>query len=141
MTALTIVEIIEWYDGPEVFVAADESGSMYLADCVSRAGAGNRYRVVPVGRDLVRRLYDGGIGLRDAVLEAGAGGWWLWDLDDGELIPQGAPISESELLPAPGFTVEGPWNSQDFLEPGARTLGFDAALSGARAGQSAAASG
>lgn len=143
MTSLTIVEILEWYDGPEVFVATDGSGSLYLADCISQPGAGSRYRVVPVNRDQVRRLYDGGIDLRDAVLEAGAGGWWLWDLDDGEaeLIRQGSPIAESELLPASGFTVAGPWNSHDFLEPGARTLGFDAPLSAALAGQSAAASG
>ena len=143
MTALTIVEIPEWYDGPEVFVAADESGRLYLADSISQPGGGSRYRVVPVGRDQIQRLYDGRIDLRDAVLSAGADGWWLWDPDDGEaeLIPQGAPIAESELLPAPGFTVEGPWNSHVFLEPGARTLGFDAPLSAAGAGRSGAAAG
>ena len=142
MTSLTIVEIPEWYDGPEVFVAVDESGRLYLGDCISQSGGGSCYRVVPVDRDQVQRLYEGRIGLRDAMLEAGTGGWWLWEPDkaEAELIPQASPIAESEFLPAPGIKVEGPWDSRAFLEPNARTLGFDAPLS-ATAGRSGAAAG
>lgn len=140
MTALKIVEIPEWYDGPDVFVAEDESGVLYLAHRISPPWAPARHQGVKVDRQQVQRLYDGWIGLRELLVEAGEREWWLCEAEGAEtrLITQGSCISESGFLPEPGLVMEGPWNSHTLLAPGARTLGLDSPISGSGAAQSAA---
>ena len=137
---MKIVEIPEWYDGPDVFVAEDESGALYLAHRLSLHRAPARHQVVKVNRQQVQRLYDGRIDLRGLLVEAGERGWWLCGGEGAEmrLIAQDSRISESALLPEPGLVMEGPWNSHTLLAPGARTLGFDSPISGSAVGQSAA---
>ena len=145
MTALTIVEILEYYDCPLVLLAEDEAGNLYLADSTSEFDALPVYRIVKVDMDQARRLHQGTSDLRSVLIEAGSAEWWLSapgkDGDSWALTAQDSLITESALFPDPGYTVEGPWNSHTLLKPGARTLGLDQPLTPDRSLRSGAAAG
>ena len=108
MKTIRITEILEYYDGIQIFAARDSIGGHYLGDMIDTVGDHDRYAVVGVRPE---RLSDFRIGLVDLLtlmLETPGGVWYI-SMAEGDitgppaLIPQSTPLAESGYLPKDGY--------------------------------------
>ncbi len=110
MRTIRPVEILDYYDGIEIFAGRDAIGGHYIALVVDAMPQYDRYVVVGVAPERLRQFRAGVVDLRPLLLEAPDGEWYITNADVayGEpltLQPQSGPIPE-KFLPEAGFFLE-----------------------------------
>ena len=113
MKTIQATEILEYYDGIEIFAGRDAIGGNYLGMRVDISGDYDRYVVVGTRPDRLRQFRSGALDLRELLLETPGGEWYLTlaDMSYGEpmrLELQDSPLEQSDFLPSPGFTLDDP---------------------------------
>ena len=111
MKTVKITEIVEYYDGIQLFVARDPIGGHYLGEAVDKVGNCDRYAVVGVRPELLADFQAGRIDLRTLLLEMPGGEWYIMmpkgTIDDPqELMPQLVPLADTDYLPEEGYFLE-----------------------------------
>ena len=111
MKTIRATEILDYYDGIEIFAGLDEVGSNYLGLRIDTSGDHDRYAVVGVRPESLRAFRSGALDLRNLMLETPGSEWYVTvaDMEYGEQMhiePQGTPLEQSEYLPLPGFTLD-----------------------------------
>ncbi len=108
MTTIRHTTTLFEYDGPHLFEARDDDGGQYLALLVDSEEEQDRYLVVQVDPELLRRFLAGTLELRPLIVEASRNQWYLatsTNLDEPLAIePQRMPIEE-RFLPDEGFML------------------------------------
>ena len=108
MKTIRITEILEYYDGIQIFAARDSIGGHYLGDMIDTVGDHDRYAVVGVRPERLADCRIGLVDLRTLMLETPGGEWYIsmpeGDIEDPQaLIPQSTPLAESGYLPEDGY--------------------------------------
>ena len=104
MKTVKLTEILEYYDGIQLFAAYDPIGGNYLGVAIDTVGDYDRYAVVGVRPDRMADFRAGQVDLRTVMLEAPGGEWYI-TVDDGAiddplvLEQQHKPLEETEHLP------------------------------------------
>ena len=112
MKTIKLTEILDYYDGIEVFAAQDAGGSPYIALAIDSVGGFGRYVVTGAVPERLQQFRYGDLDLRTLLLEAPVGEWYLTvadgTIDDPlALEPQAGPLAErEEFLPEPGFVLD-----------------------------------
>ena len=113
MKTIKLTEVLDYYEGIEVFAAQDAGGSPYIALAIDSAGGFERYVVTGAVPERLQQFRSGGLDLRTLLLEAPGGEWYLTVADgtiDDPLVlePQAGLLAErEEFLPEPGFVLDG----------------------------------
>ena len=113
MKTIKLTEVLDYYDGIEVFAAQDAGGSPYIALAIDPVGGLERYVVTGTVPERLQQFRSGGLDLRTLLLEAPGGEWYLTVADgtiDDPLTmeTQAGPLVErEEFLPEPGFILDG----------------------------------
>lgn len=108
MKTIKLTEILEYYDGIQIFAARDPIGGHYVGDMIDTVGDDDRYLVVGVRPERLDDLRAGKVDLRALLLETPGGEWYIatakGTIDDPHtLIPQSTPLADSDYLPDDGF--------------------------------------
>ena len=130
MPTVKLTEILDYYDGIQIFAAQDPFGCHYVCDMVDTVGDFDRYVVVVVVRP--ERLDDfrtGRVDLRTLQLESPYGEWYITTADgtiDDPLILElrQEPLMETDYLPDEGFflrqvvpVTDAPIGDRDPIHP------------------------
>ncbi len=113
MKTVKLTEILDYYDGIQLFAARDDIGGHYVCEMIDTVGDFDRYVVVGVRPESLDEFRTGGVDLRTLLLEAPDGEWFI-TVADGTiedpltLVPQQEPLTETEYLPEEGFFLEAP---------------------------------
>ena len=113
MKTVKLTEILDYYDGIQLFAAHDAIGGHYVCDMIDTVGDFDRYVVVGVRPERLDEFRTGGVDLRTLLLESPDGEWFI-TVADGTiedpltLAPQQGPLAETEHLPEVGFFLEAP---------------------------------
>lgn len=113
MKTIKLTEVLDYYDGIEVFAAQDIGGSPYIALAIDPVDGLGRYVVTGAVPERLQQFRSGGLDLRTLLLEAPGGEWYITvadgTIDDPlALEPQGGLLAErEEFLPEPGFVLDG----------------------------------
>jgi len=113
MKTIKLTEVLDYYDGIEVFAAQDAGGSPYIALAIDPVGGLERYVVTGAVSKRLQQFRSGKLDLRTLLLEAPGGEWYITvadgTIDDPlTLEPQAGPLAEREdFLPEPGFILDG----------------------------------
>ena len=125
MKTIKLTEVLDYYDGIEVFAAQDAGGSPYIALAIDSVGGFGRYVVTGAVPERLQQFRSGVLDLRTLLLEAPGGEWYLTvadgTIDDPlALEPQAGPLAErEEFLPEPGFVLDGfPEDGRDGRQAG-----------------------
>ena len=125
MRTIRPTEVLDYYDGIEIFAGRDSIGGHYIALIVDSMPRYDRYLVAGVAPERLRQFRTGAVDLRALLLEAPDGEWYITNADVayGEpltLQPQDGPIPE-KFLPEAGFTLDdGPTDDLAVQEARAR---------------------
>ena len=108
MPTVKLTEILDYYDGIQIFAAQDPIGRHYVCDMVDTVGDFDRYVVVGVRPERVDDFRAGKVDLRTLQLESPYGEWYITTADgtiDDPLILelQQEPLMETDYLPDEGF--------------------------------------
>ena len=108
MNAITLTEILEYYDGIQMFAARDATGVHYLCDMIDSAGGFDRYAVAAVCPQRLVDFRAGRVDLRTLLLESPSRKWYITvakgTIDEPlELIPQSESLADSSHLPEEGY--------------------------------------
>ena len=111
MKTIRATEILDYYDGIEIFAGRDEIGGSYLGVRNDVSGDHDCYVVVGVRPERLREFRSGVLDLRDLMLDAPGGEWFtvLADMDYGDpmsLVRQETPMEKADILPLSGFTLD-----------------------------------
>ena len=108
MKTVKLSEVLDYYDGIQIFAARDRGGGHYIGEMIDTADGFDRYAVtgVPAGR--LDDFRAGRVDRRTLLLEAPGGQWYITvanaTIDDPlTLEPQDRPIAASDYLPEPGY--------------------------------------
>lgn len=112
MQVIRITEVLDYYDGIQIFEGRDAAGGCYVGSLIDQVGAADRYLVTaatPEGRQQFRA---GLLDLRTLLLAAPGGRWYLTlDREGGDsplgLEPQEGRLAETDYLPEPGLVLAG----------------------------------
>lgn len=101
---------LEYYDGILLFEARDPIGRHYIASQIDEVDGLDRYAVVGVAPDSLRRFRAGLIDLRSLMLEMPDGEWYIArptaDVDTPiDLELQTEPLEDTEYLPDDGLVL------------------------------------
>ena len=113
MKTVQLTEVLDYYDGIQIFAARDAIGGHYLCDMIDAVGDFDRYLVVGVRPGRLEDFRTGKVDLRTLLLEAPGGEWYI-TIADGTihdpltLVPQAEPLAQTEHLPQEGFFLEEP---------------------------------
>ena len=113
MKTVKLTEILDYYDGIQLFTARDPIGGHYVCDMIDTVGDFDRYLVVGVRPERLEDFRTGKVDLRTLLLESPDGEWYI-TVADGTiadpltLVPQQEPLAETEYLPEEGFFLEAP---------------------------------
>ena len=113
MKTIKLTEVLDYYDGIEVFAAQDAGGSPYIALAIDTVGGLGRYVVTGAVPERLQQFRSGGLDLRTLLLEAPGGEWYITVADGTMNDPlaletQAGPLAErEEFLPEPGFILDG----------------------------------
>ena len=113
MKTVKLTEILDYYDGIQLFAARDAIGGHYVCDMIDTVGDFDRYMVVGVRPERLDEFRTGGVDLRTLLLESPDGEWFI-TVADGTiedpltLVPQREPLAETEYLPEEGFFLTAP---------------------------------
>lgn len=110
MGSISRIRALVYYDGVRVFEGRDSVGGRYVGVLVDESGVADRYLVVGVAPERLRRFYAGAVDLRTLFLEAGPGEWLLADVADSFRAPLTLfrpedPGACGALLPEEGFVL------------------------------------
>jgi len=110
MRVLDHLETLLYYDGPQLFVAADQLGTKYLCALVEETDAASKYLCLPASNSRLESVASGNLDVREAydtpevseqyVIECTSDD--LVELEAAEIQPQDVPQS---WLPDPGLYV------------------------------------
>ena len=108
MNAITLTEVLEYYDGIQIFAAHDTAGVHYVCDMIDSAGDFDRYVVAAVCPKRLADFRAGRVDLRTLLLESPSGKWYITVAkgtiyDPLELIPQAQPVADSGHLPEESY--------------------------------------
>ena len=111
MKTIKHTNTLVYYDCVQVFAGEDAAGAGYVGAMIDSVGDADRYLVVAVAPERLRRFCAGEIDLRTLLLESSAEGWHVALVaDDFErpvcLEPQPGPLIEMDYLPEAGFRLE-----------------------------------
>ena len=111
MKTVKITEILEYYDGIQIFAARDPIGGHYIGDMIDTVGDFDRYAVVGVSPERLADFRAGQVDLRTVLLEMPGGEWYMMMPEGGidepqALIPQPESLAESGYLPQDGYFLE-----------------------------------
>lgn len=103
---LSVQETLIWHDMPQLFVATDSVGGLYLCLLVDDSGEMPTYIAMVVSAERMRAVRQGQIDLHGAFTRPELGFWLLIKEFSGEnalaeLMPEESALSE-KWLPAPG---------------------------------------
>ena len=110
MKTIKHTNTLVYYDGVQVFVGQNDVGDHYVGAMIDTVGNADRYLVVAVGPDQLRRFYAGDLDLRNLLLESSVDGWYTALVDDDferpvSLEPEQGPLLEMDYLPEAGFRI------------------------------------
>lgn len=109
MKTIQHTQTLFYYDGPQVFEAKDVIGGHYVAVMVEPQNGQDCYLVAGVAPAKLREFRAGLLDLRSLIVEHGEAEWFLAKGNDLAaplaLEKQNASLTESELLPEPGFLL------------------------------------
>ena len=116
MKTITLTEVLEYYDGIQIFEAVDSGGDYYVADLIGTEGDYDRYSVVGVNAPRLAAFKAGQVDLRSLMLDAPSGEWYIAVADGGledplTLEPQHGPLEDTGYLPEEGFFLNPPSGS------------------------------
>ncbi len=108
MNAITLTEVLEYYDGIQMFAARDTTGVHYVCDMIDSPGDFDRHAVAAVCPKRLDDFRAGRVDLRTLLLESPSGKWYITvangNIDEPlELIPQAQPVADSSHLPEEGY--------------------------------------
>ena len=108
MKTIKLTEILEYYDGIQIFAAQDLIGGRYIGELIDAVGNYDRYAVVGVRPERLDDFRAGHVDLRTLLLEYPGGEWYITipegTVDDPlTLEPQQTPLAETDYLPKPGY--------------------------------------
>lgn len=113
MKTIKLTEILDYYDGIEVFAAQDASGGHYIALAIDTVGGCGRYVVTGAFPERLQQFCCGVLDLRTLLLEAPGGEWYITvadgTIDDPLALERqvGSLAEREEFLPEPGFILDG----------------------------------
>ena len=84
MKTIKHTNTLVYYDGVQIFAGQDAAGDHYVGAIIDTVGDADRYLVVAVTPDPLRRFYAGDLDLRTLLLESSVDGWFT-ALVDGDL--------------------------------------------------------
>ena len=108
MKTVKLTEILDYYDGIQLFAARDPIGGHYVCEMIDTVGDFDRYMVVGVRPERLDEFRTGEVDLRTLLLEAPDGEWFI-TIADGTiddpmtLLAQSTPLVESDNLPSDGY--------------------------------------
>ncbi len=111
MKTIYPTEILDYYDGIQLFAGRDKIGGHYIGSMVDTVSGVDRYLVTGAAPERLRQFRSGMLDLRTLLLEAPYGEWYL-TLADGEygdplaLQPQDGPLDQTDFLPEAGFLLD-----------------------------------
>ena len=110
MKTILHTDTLVYYDGILLFEARDPLGGHYIASHIDVVGGLDRYAVVGVSPDSLRRFRAGLIDLRSLMLEMPDGEWYIArptaDVDTPiDLEPQTARLEDTDYLPDDGLVL------------------------------------
>ena len=110
MKTIKHTNTIVYYDGVQVFAGQDAAGDHYVGAMIDTVGNADRYLVVAVAPDPLRRFYAGDLDLRTLLLESSVDGWYTALVDDDlerlvSLESQQGPLLEMDYLPEASFRL------------------------------------
>ena len=110
MKTIKHTNTLVYYDGVQVFAGQDDVGGYYVGAMIDTVGDANRYMVVAVASDPLRRFYAGDLDLRTLLLESSVDGWFTALVDDDferpvSLESQQDSLLEMSHLPEAGFRL------------------------------------
>ncbi len=110
MKTIKHTNTLVYYDGVQVFAGQDAVGEHYAGSMIDTVGDADRYLVVAVASDPLRRFYAGDLDLRTLLLESSVDGWYTALVDDDferpvSLESQQGPLLEMDYLPEAGFRL------------------------------------
>ena len=113
MKTVKLTEILDYYDGIQLFAAHDPIGGHYVCNMIDTVGDFDRYLVVGVRPERLDDFRTGKVGLRTLLLESPDGEWYITTADGSiddplTLVPQQEPLAATEYLPDEGFFLEEP---------------------------------
>ena len=111
MKTVKLTEVLDYYDGIQIFAARDPIGGHYVCDMIDTVGDYDRYAVVGVRPERLADFRAGRVDLRTLLLESPSGEWYITvadgTIDDSlTLQPQQQPLAETDYLPDEGFFLE-----------------------------------
>ena len=104
-------EILEYYDGVELFAGQDPIGGHYIGMRVEATAQLDRYLVAGVSPELLRAFRSGGVDLRTLFVESPSDEWFITKANGapGEwlfLEPQSGSVLATDYLPEEGYRLE-----------------------------------
>ena len=110
MKTIKHTNTLVYYDGVQVFAGQDAAGDHYVSAMIDTVGNADRYLVVAVAPDPLRRFYAGDLELRTLLLESSVDGWYTALVDDdferpASLEPEQGPLLEMDYRPEAGFRL------------------------------------
>ena len=111
MKTVKLTEILEYYDGIQIFAAQDAIGGHYVCEMIDTVGDFDRYAVAGVRPERLEDLRAGRVDLRTILLESPDGEWYITTpegtIDDPlTLEPQQTPLTETDYLPEAGYFLD-----------------------------------
>lgn len=70
---LSLIDVLDYFDGPRLFTARSGTGQLFLAAWVESVGAGDRWLYVPISPARLRALWTGDTGTTEAFSNPEAG--------------------------------------------------------------------
>lgn len=111
MKAINLTDILVYYDGIQVFAAADAAGRSYVGVGYGPDISTDCYLVTAARPERLQQFRSGLLDLRSLLLEAPDGEWFITvDKEGGDtpfiLEPQPGPVAQSPYLPGPNFILD-----------------------------------
>ena len=112
MKLIWLTEILDYYDGIQIFAGQDANGGCYVGSLIDQAGPADRYLVTAAAPEHLQQFREGRLDLRTLLLTAPGGRWYLsLDREGGDtplpLEPQVGPLAATDYLPEPGLFLDG----------------------------------
>ncbi len=111
MKTVKLTEILDYYDGIQLFAARDPIGGHYLGEMIDTVGDFDRYLVVGVRPERLDDFRAGQTDLRTILLESPEGEWYITTasgtIDDPLTLElQQSSLAETDYLPAEGYFLD-----------------------------------
>ena len=111
MKTVKLTEVLDYYDGIQIFAAQDRIGGHYVADMIDTVGDFDRYVVVGVRPDRLEDFRGGRVDLRTLLLETPDGERYITTADGGiddplTLEPQQETLANTDHLTDEGYFLE-----------------------------------